>query len=416
MQPSTSFSSAVRVRRALGRLRRSAAIEHTTTVFSLYRRGATQRLRRRFVRGVWLHTEDYLRAYPQHGTYTQVADTGSDISVGPPTFVPHPPADFPGGSIHIRRHPQGIAELHRPWVFGSNGAVIGADRHLLWDLSYEWPGRPARHPAYALTRPRAIELPGTTVILAAMAADRNYFHFLLNSVARLAYFEQLPLPAVPDRYLVTGVVSPMVRQAFALVGIERDRLLGTSAAPLWRPHRLIAPPLVHHPFVVPPEVCQFLRRRILPQLMPGGSRRRIFIDRSDAPTRRVANLPELQPVLDAFGVEVVRLSGLSLAEQAELFRDAELIIANHGAALANLIFCEPGTRVLQLLAPGMMEREYRTLSQHGGLDHDYMVAPFAKTSDAHLPRKDRDLALPPEMLRQVLSAEGWSRIDRFCQL
>lgn len=413
MPQSTSLLPALQVRRALGRLRRSPAVQRTATVLALYHRGATQRLRQRFVRGVWLHTEDYVRANPHHGTYIPLADTASDTVVPHPTFVPHAPDDYPSGDIRARARTRGIAELKRPWVVGTNGTVIAADHRLLWDLSYDWPGRAHRHPAYALTRPRALELPGATLTLATMAADRNYFHFLLNSVARLAYLEHAAPSRTPDRYLISGDVTPFVRDTFALFGIGRDRLLGTSAAPVWRPQLLIAPPAVQPPFVVPHFVCEFIRRRILPLLPAPGPRRRLFIDRTDAPTRRVRNLAELRPVFETFGIEVVRLAGRSLLEQAALFRDAELIIANHGAALANLVFCEPGARVLQILAPGMMEREYRTLSHHRSLHHDYLVGAFANSSNANLSRKDRDLALPPTLLREVLNAEGWSPLVCF---
>ena len=78
-------------------------------------------------------------------------------------------------------------------------------------------------------------------------------------------------------------------------------------------------------------------------------------------------------------------------------------------ALSNLVFCERGTRVLQILAPGMMEREYRTLSHHGRLRHDYVVAQFATTEDERLPVKDRDLVLDPEFIAQTLTNEEWAR-------
>ncbi len=39
---------------------------------------------------------------------------------------------------------------------------------------------------------------------------------------------------------------------------------------------------------------------------------------------------------------------LSVREQARLFHDAEIVIAPHGAALANLVFCRPGTHILEL--------------------------------------------------------------------
>lgn len=398
----------VRVRHLYRRIRHSNAVSLATDFFTIQRRRFRQRLHSRFVRGVHLRTTDYLNRQPsaEWGQYIEMTEFERKINIAPPTFVPHLPAEKIGGRITARSGPRGVALLNQPWVVGPSGAVIGKDRKLLWDLSYEWPGWPHQHTTYELMELPATTLPGSTVTLAAMGADKNYFHFLLNSVARLVYLKRAFLPFVSDHYLISGAVTDFVADTLALFGISRDRVIGTADFPAFRPARLIAPALIHHPFVVPAHVCEFVRTTVLPNLSPRSSaRRRIFIDRSDAPARRIQNLPELTPLLAKFGIEVVQLSGMSVAQQAILFRDADLVIANHGAALTNLIFCEPGTRVLQVLAPGMMEREYRTISQHSRLRHDYVVADFASGADARIALKQRDLIFPPSLLRTVLAAE-----------
>jgi len=397
-------SSALKMRRALGRLRRSPAVQNTANFFALQHRRARQRLHGRFVRGTWLHTSDYLAAHRDRGTYHPGAEPGGHTHVPPPTFILPTTADTLGNHIQFTRRPAGIAALIRPWIVGHSGAVIGRDRHLLWDLSYEWPGRPHSHTAYQFTRLEATPLAGITLTLAAMSADKNYFHFLLNSIARLAYLSALPAHLVPDRYLISGPVTPFVLDALALFGISPDRVIGTADFPALQPEILVAPPIINHPFVVPDYVCDFLHRSIVGSRRAPPAGRRLFIDRSDARSRRIVNFNELLPVFASLGLEPVQLAGRSLAEQAALFHDASLIVANHGAALANLVFCRPGTRVIQILAPGMMEREYRTLSHHGRLHHDYLVAPFAYAADAHLPRKDRDLILSPDTLVRAVES------------
>ena len=371
-------------------------------------RAAAQHLHRRFVRGVWLRTEDFLARGPLAGSVVHRAFAAGCFRIDGPTYAGGQPAVEIGHAMGAGYPARHTFALRTPWVLGADGAVIAADRRLLWDLSYHWPGRPHQHPAYQVARPNVTPLAGTTITLAAMGAAENYFHFLCNSLARLAY---LPTPDArefaPDRFLVSGAVTPLVVEALALFGIARDRIVGMAELPAVRPERLIAPALVTPPFVLPAHVCDFLHERILGAIGVSDSapRRRLFIDRSDAPKRRIENLPALRPVLDAFGFEVVRLAGLGLAEQARLFHDAELIVANHGAALANLVFCRAGTRVLQVLAPGMTEREYRTISQHRRLAHDYLCADFATPADAGRPRKDRDLLLDPALLRRVLAHE-----------
>jgi capsular polysaccharide biosynthesis protein len=38
---------------------------------------------------------------------------------------------------------------------------------------------------------------------------------------------------------------------------------------------------------------------------------------------------------------------LSLAEQAQCFNNASVIFAPHGAGLTNIVFCKPGTKVVE---------------------------------------------------------------------
>lgn len=407
LRPSLPVSQ--QIRRALGALRRSKPVQHAAVFLAVQGRRAGQRMRARFVRGVWLRTERYIarnRHRPRGPAEALVAPATRTV-IAPPSFVPGAPPTVVGGSISIYVPPRRVSRLDRAWVIGPGGAVVASDRKLLWDLSYEWPGHAHRHSAYDLTTFRAERLPGVTVTLAAMAADTNYFHFLLNSVARLAYLDQLNLPERPERYLVSGRVTCFVAEALALFGLPPERVVGIEKHEVFLAERLVAPPLIQHPFVVPEDVCAFFRRAVegLPPATPQS--RRIFIDRGDTSSRRIRNLEALQPLLAEAQIELLRLSGLSVAQQASLFKGAELVIANHGAALSNLVFCAPGTRVLQILAPGMMEREYRTISQHGRLRHDYIVADFADDADVRLPRKQRDLVLLPGKLHGILAAEGW---------
>lgn len=63
-----------------------------------------------------------------------------------------------------------------------------------------------------------------------------------------------------------------------------------------------------------------------------------MISRSDACSRRIVNEDEIISLLSDFDFERVELSTLSFYQQVQLFRCAEIVIAPHGAGLANIIF------------------------------------------------------------------------------
>ena len=119
------------------------------------------------------------------------------------------------------------------------------------------------------------------------------------------------------------------------------------------------------------------RRRALERLpAPGTAERRIYIKRTGS--RRVGNEESVEDFVVKAGFEIHVMEDLSVAEQIELFRHAAWVIGVHGAATANLVFCPPGTKVIEL-APDCGYRPFFALiSSKLGLVHGILPCP---TSD-----------------------------------
>jgi capsular polysaccharide biosynthesis protein len=95
----------------------------------------------------------------------------------------------------------------------------------------------------------------------------------------------------------------------------------------------------------------FAGENLLPEYPGDGSSgdRRVFISRAGAAHRRLLNEAECARVLEkSFGVELVTTERMSLREEIALFRRASLIVATHGAGLANIAFAPKGTGVIEL--------------------------------------------------------------------
>src|SRR5207248_5852362 len=77
-------------------------------------------------------------------------------------------------------------------------------------------------------------------------------------------------------------------------------------------------------------------------------RRRLYLSRADAAVRRIANQSEISQALCQDGFDIIEPENLSWREQTDLFAGASVIIAPHGAALGNIVFCRPGTRIVEI--------------------------------------------------------------------
>jgi capsular polysaccharide biosynthesis protein len=78
------------------------------------------------------------------------------------------------------------------------------------------------------------------------------------------------------------------------------------------------------------------------------TKRRLFLVR-DNRKRAFLNQTQVAARLGLSGFEVVAPQNYSVAQQKEMFENAEMIVAASGAALANLIFCRPGTIVFEIM-------------------------------------------------------------------
>ncbi len=296
-----------------------------------------------------------------------------------------------------------VARLPGAMVIGHKGAVLSSDRRMLWDLSYDWPGLPYQNDVYdwCPKEDEIEELSGITATLATMGSEVNYYHFLLNALPRIDLLRRSGALDEAERILISGAVTPWIVDALGLVKVPVEKLIGTAQHSAVRCQTLIAPSLILDPFVIPRRAMSWVRNEILAHVPWEGNKRRILIDRSDASFRKIHNIDQLRPFLEGQGIEIWRLAGMSLLDQARLFQQADLVIANHGAALTNIIFCRSGTHIVQLMSEGMGENNFRPLASYCGLKLEYLTCPSAPGCE-HIHSKDKNLILDAAEVSRIL--------------
>ena len=276
----------------------------------------------------------------------------------------------PGGAVH--HIPSGIA-----WT---RGAHLDEHGRLLNDLS---PGM-NRNMEYWLRErgvflPRLQHLEHEVVSLIADGHD-NYYHWLYDVLPKLAAFDFSTLSSL--RFLAC-TKHPFHLQTLELLGISRCSVISALRLNFYRSPLLQVPVAPTGPIL---ESILFLRKYLvdnpaqpLPQ-SPAGPR--FYISRSNASSRRLNNETELLKLLTPLGFQVVTTENLTAAQQISLFHHAEIIISVTGAALANLAFCRPGTRLLILMPQNCEDFLYRDLALTTGLDPVLQSILLVPDSDA----------------------------------
>lgn len=266
-----------------------------------------------------------------------------------------------------------VHQLKNCRVFGPTIAVVDADGGFLADVSVEWGRKPEENWTFRRTQlPKPQVFKGKTLILASTGGD-TYFHWLTDILPRIRLAAAAGYqPGSFDQVLVNGVDEPFQKSALQELEIPLNRCQSfDNKERAFYLEDAVLPSLPGVPGVVAPETVEFLQETFSPKKTGRG--RKIFIGRGDAKHRPLLHEGEILANFRKRGFESVDCGELSLKEQAEVFGAAEIVVGAHGAALTNLVFCRPGTQVVELFSPKYVNPCYRDLCVAGGLNHSAVI-------------------------------------------
>jgi glycosyl transferase family 61 len=266
------------------------------------------------------------------------------------------------------------------------------------------------HPVFLRPRlPEPRPVPGTLLSLATRGTTTNYYHFLTDLLPRWGIFEEaLPDTHVDGVYL--GTRASYQRQLLELVGLSDLPVVEVDKHACLAPERLLVPSTPNQDLMAPHWVVDWLRGRLPPSLDLSGYSRGLYVTRGDvANTRRYVEEPELWPALEERGFTRLDPGSVSVREQIDRFAAAEVIVAPHGAALANLVFARPGVRVLELFAPDYVNPCYWAITDAvPDARYHYLVAgtPDEIKAAEHKPKTGvlRDISIAP--VRVLAALDG----------
>lgn len=129
--------------------------------------------------------------------------------------------------------------------------------------------------------------------------------------------------------------------------------------------------------------------------------RRLFVTRAGARGRRLVNEPEVSALLAAFGFETVAFEAMTFEEQVAAMGAAQTVVAPHGAGLANILFCQPETHVVEIADWSYPNPNFYAMAAALGLPYQHVPARF-DGGDPAAPLL-RDMTVDLSALRRALA-------------
>jgi Glycosyltransferase 61 len=126
---------------------------------------------------------------------------------------------------------------------------------------------------------------------------------------------------------------------------------------------------------------------------------RVYISRSVR--RRILNEDALMALLEKYNVRFIEDKPRTIAEQVSIYQNASFIIGPHGASFTNILWCQPGTHLVELFSPNYVPDFFPYMAQRLGLRYSgYFQGPESNERFSGL---DEDIAVSIPDLDQYLS-------------
>lgn len=100
--------------------------------------------------------------------------------------------------------------------------------------------------------------------------------------------------------------------------------------------------------------------------------KKLYLSRAGG-VRSISNDAEISKILLDKGFSIPDLYEMSFLDQVRLFKSADIIIAPHGSALSNIIFCNKGTKILELFPEGYATNCFGVISLVKKYNYTYLV-------------------------------------------
>jgi capsular polysaccharide biosynthesis protein len=228
----------------------------------------------------------------------------------------------------------------------------------------------------------AYRLDGTAVVIADDVRPLNFCHWIVDWLPRLALLGERA------RHSDTHVIVPPLDARYqwdtlALCGFPASRVIQLGTMQAVRARQLLVPNdllVIPHPgHKAAPWLLAYLRATLgygnfLAGLDGKPRREKLYVSRGDASGRRVLNEPLLTAALARAGYRSVVMAGLTAAQQVATFAGASHIVAPHGAGLANIVFADPATTLIEIFPSTYGTAAYYVLAAGLGITYASYIA------------------------------------------
>ena len=260
--------------------------------------------------------------------------------------------------------------------------------------------------------PRLIKkINGSVISLAQGVSGTNYFHFLFDIITRLKLFSKIINLEKVDYFYVQGNAEWQIN-LLKEFGIPEKKIIDCNEYRHIKANKIFA---VEHPWYetgyfqyeienIPEWIIYFLRKKFINLSKKIECSKKIFIDRSDSKFNhcKLINNEEIKNFLIQKGFQSFEISKLDFFEQVYLFKNAEVIVSPHGAALSNIVFSNSKLNLIELIPKSHPSKKCKRISNILGFKYlrvelENKISKFNQIGDMEISKINLEKILKNEL-------------------
>jgi len=225
-------------------------------------------------------------------------------------------------------------------------------------------------------------------------SGNNYFHFIFDIIPKIYLLTTKKKLNKIDYFYLTNPKEWQIK-ILQTLGIKENNILNSKVN-----NHIIADEIyaVDHPWYDSgfvqfnlnkiPEWIINHNRKIFLRNKTKKNTQKIFLDRSNSKFNhcQIENIIELTKLIKKKKIKTYKPELLSFKNQIKLFNTSSMIIGAHGAAFTNIIFCKPGTKVIEIIPSDHPNEKCKRISKVLNLKY-YRVETKPNNSDKNFPFK-----------------------------
>ncbi len=249
-------------------------------------------------------------------------------------------------------------------------------------------------------------------LLTGGGGNKNYSHWLFDVLPRLSLCSKTVDLNEIDYFLLPDHIKKFQIETLDCLKIPKYKRLSSEKFRHIKAKKLI---ITDHPVVVsenptkdimnmPIWISKWLKVKFLKQVMKNDEKnmKKIYIDRGDNKSKQlsqrfVSNEDQIKKYLLKNNFILVKLHELKFIDQVQLFYKAKCIVGLHGAGFANIVFCNPKTKIIELR--GMHSgKQYENLAKTNDLNY----ASITVEAKQNFPNQQGSIHIPIDSLARLL--------------